>query len=659
MTKFRVEIQPEKIKALANARAVIALSELVWNSFDADAENIWIRTFRNALDGLDRIEVKDDGHGISHDDAIEVFSKFGGSWKKEKQRSKTKQRILHGKEGQGRYRAFALGKKVEWTSVYLNGSKYEKIHVQAHLDDITNFDVSDPEPVDANQTGTTVTISSISKEIPSFDDAEQISLDLALRFAPSLRQYPSVKIKFDKKWVNPSALEERSDSFDLPSVTLESGELHEVKIEIVEWNTPVERKLYLCDEAGFTLDQVSPGIHAPEFVFTAYIKSSYIRYLEDNAALAFGDGHPEYTKLLENAKDLLRNHFLSRRAELASDLIESWKTEEVYPFDDVPADPVEAVERQVFDVVAKNIHDYLPSFDQSEQKSKKLSLHLLRHAIESSPGDVQRIIENVLQLPADKARDLADLLSYTELTHIIEASKTVTRRLDFLRGLEILLYDPESRKTLLERAQLQKILEEQTWIFGEQFSLSVGDQSLNEVLKKHVAKLGRDGEVDYEDNVEMPDGSKGIVDLMLSRRIPQPSVEKVQHLVVEIKRPKQSISTSILQKVEDYALAVARDERFRSTETSWVFWALSNELTDSAKIKVGQDGRPYGQYSVLKDDGIDVQVWAVPWSYVIRQCKARMSFYQERLNYEASDDAALKYLQDIHNKYLPKHLQKE
>lgn len=653
-TTIKAEVQSDTLEKLASCRPLQAVAELIWNGFDADAKGIEVRIVRNTLDAVEEIRISDNGHGMQFTEALEVFRKFGGSWKKEKQRSRTRSRMLHGQDGQGRYRAFALGHLVTWesTAKYESGA-LQTITVSGKRSNLTDFEVSDPELAETDTTGTTVTIRNLVKEFRTFDDPKGVAEQLAVRFAASLREYPEIEIRFDGEDVDPRKFEELYREYDLDPVTFEDGVEHKLSLAIIEWNIgSIDRALYFCDANGFAFDKQAPGIHAPEFVFTAYIRSDGIRQLEENAAFAFGDGHPDLEKVISAAKEGMKNHFMDRRAEMAEDLIEDWKQEKVYPYEGEPANPVERAERQVFDVVAKNVRDYLPSFDETNTKSKRFSLHLLRRAIETSPGDVQRIIQEVLELPKEKASDLAVLLEKTSLSAIIEASKVVADRLDFLRGLEMLLYNPESKEQLYERTQLHKILDEHTWIFGEEFALSVSDKSLNEVLAAHLDVLGRDGEADCKDEVILPTGGgRGIVDLMLSRRIPQPQEERAEHLIVELKRPKQKINPKVLQQTEDYALAVAKDERFAGTDTKWHFWAVSNDLTENARDKVSQSDRPFGLYFAKENPRIEV--WSMPWSRILRGCRARLEFFRKSLEYSASDENALAYLRSMHGKYLP------
>lgn len=131
------------------------------------------------------------------------------------------------------------------------------------------------------------------------------------------------------------------------------------------------------------------------------------------------------------------------------------------------------------------------------------------------------ILQKVVDLPESRQDELADLLRKTSLTAVINAAKAVTDRLEFLRALQILVFDPESKKQLLERSQLHRIIAQETWVFGEQFNLSNDDQDLTAVLKAHLDLLGKDrDQLAPSEPVLDADGKAAIVDLMLSCRVP-------------------------------------------------------------------------------------------------------------------------------------------
>jgi hypothetical protein len=235
------------------------------------------------------------------------------------------------------------------------------------------------------------------------------------------------------------------------------------------------------------------------------------------------------------------------------------------------------------------------------------------------------------------------LLERTSLEAIINASRTVTDRLDFLKGLEAIIFDEPTRSHLLERKQLHRIVARETWLFGEQYHLSVDDESLTAVLRKHLEFLGDEICIDHP--VTRDDGSTGIIDLMLSRKI-QVSTGKFEHLVVELKRPTVQIDAGVLDQVDRYANAIANDERFKHTNTKWVFWAVSNDIESRTLAKDKGGGLIY-EYDPR------FTVWMKPWGSIIAECRARLEFFKKQLAYNASIDSGIAYLQRMHAEYIP------
>ena len=653
MKSFDVQVEADHIAKLARARRpLLALAELIWNALDAEATEVRVEFRDNALDHLEEIRVSDNGCGIPFSNAEGLFGKLGGSWKLGKRTTPNEHRIVHGRDGKGRFRAFALGRLVEWKTIARDADGLQQYTISSSVDRLGRFTISDPEPSNA-ASGTAVRIAEIDKDHPSlrFPRAESEVMQL---FSLYLTQYPNVRLTYDRQVIAPSEAISGTKSYPL-SIDLPDGEPLDAELVVVEWKLPIERALMLCDRDGFTYESTPPGIQAPGFNFTAYLKADLIRQLHDGGALELGEMNPPLQKLLDVAKAQLREHFRRRAADEAADLVQEWKADRVYPYEDAPSTVLERVERDVFDVVALNVNSYLPSFSSLDNRSKKFSLSLLRRSLEQSPHALSRILSDVLDLPPAKQLELAELLEKTSLSAIISAAKMVADRLDFLRGLEILVFDPKSREQLLERRQLHRIVAQQTWIFGEEYALSVDDQSLTEVLAKHLHLLGRDSAGD--EPVTRLDGTVGIVDLMLSRSIPQPRAEKREHLVVELKRPSVSIGLPARSQIEGYALAVAKDERFRDTDTRWVFVALSNEIDEHVRKAATQRDRPPGL--LYQDADSPIEIWVKTWAQVIHDCRARLRFFEEHLGYNADSDSAVAYLRKVHAEHIPAALEDE
>jgi hypothetical protein len=132
----------------------------------------------------------------------------------------------------------------------------------------------------------------------------------------------------------------------------------------------------------------------------------------------------------------------------------------------------------------------------------------------------------------------------TPLTAIISASKTIADRLDFISGLDQILFDVEPKKQTLERRQLHRILAQETWLFGEESALTGDDERLTAVLKRHLAVLGEEVELTKGPPITREDGTIAIPDLVLSRQVKHHQ-NVLEHLVVELKRPSVDIGTRV------------------------------------------------------------------------------------------------------------------
>ena len=126
---IKVRIESDAIEKFSKVSVDQALEEMIWNAIDAEASVIEIVLDRQDLEGINRIVIRDDGHGISIDDAEKIFGSIGGSLKRLRRRSPKLDRPYHGKEGKGRYKAFSLGRHIEWHSRVLTSGKVSSFSV--------------------------------------------------------------------------------------------------------------------------------------------------------------------------------------------------------------------------------------------------------------------------------------------------------------------------------------------------------------------------------------------------------------------------------------------------------------------------------------------------------------------------------------------------
>lgn len=647
MKKIAIEAKKDFLERLSSATPIKAISELIWNGLDSGADRVVVRLEKNNLDGIEKIRVKDTGTGIDYDQIQALFGGLGDSWKKKKGRFNG--RALHGKSGQGRFKAFSLGGRVEWDTVYDSAEGRRSYKIIGRSNALTDLQFTDPVTANGNPCGTEVVVSGIEEShgLLLGDNARE---ELAKHFASYLSQYPDITIEYDGLRVDPSQLQLGKKEIPLEDLILAGGKKVSASVTIIEWQMPTKRVVHLCDADGVSLHEIEAGkqIRAPGFEFTVYVKSGHFREMDKEGNLTLDEVHPEVSAIVNLARKAVNAHFRRKLSEQQSQIVERWKKEQIYPFEAKEhLNAVEEAERQVFDILAVNVESYLPAFEEADNKAKRFMFRLLAQALQESPDSVQRIITEMLNLKKEEQEALAELLEVTSLSNIISSAKTVANRLDFLIALENLIFDKKTKKKLLERDQLHKILENEAWIFDENFALSGSEQRLEEVLQLHLGELG-----DRMDDgpVLMEGGKQGRVDLMLSRII-QPLHDQRDHLVVELKRPSQPINSKILGQVESYALAVAKDPRFLKEKTRWRFIVVSNEMDEYAKEKTRQRDKPPGL--VFDSATLNIQVWAYDWTEVIANARTRLQFINTSLSYEASRETSRAYLEKVHAQFIP------
>lgn len=411
MKTITVSAQKDFLERLASVSPVKALAELIWNGLDAGSDRVQVVFELNELSGLEKIRVCDEGIGINHGHAEVLFGHLGNSWKKANRLFRG--RFLHGANGEGRFKAFALGNRVEWNTRYSDDSgRIHEYQILARAESIEKPSLAQPQPVDGRPSGTEVVISEIEKShgVLLADNAIE---ELARHFAAYLTKYPNVQIEFNGRLVDPASIQTKTGLLKLEAVELGNGRTIPVEITIIEWAAPTKRILHLCDAQGATFHEVEAGplVKAPGFQFTAYIKADHLKDLHTQGLLIVEELHPEVDAILKASRQAVNGYFNQRLAELQVPAVERWKTESIYPYEDkARLTAAEQAERQAFDAVAEEIESRLPAIEDLEPKSKQFLFQLLAQTLRESPQGLRRIMADVLKLKPKEQEHLARLL---------------------------------------------------------------------------------------------------------------------------------------------------------------------------------------------------------------------------------------------------------
>lgn len=640
MTKITVKAGSDHLAKLSKSAPIAALSELIWNALDADAKEVKVVLHEGSLDQVEELVVSDNGVGLPADVAEERFGQLGGSWKRRKGVTDGG-RFLHGSEGKGRFKALSIGRVSTWNVVYDDLVDRKKYQIVMRGDEPNKIDIGDVEVAEPDaKPGITVRIEEVGRSIATFCGEEAIG-DLTENFATYLTDYADVRIYINGIQLDPTPLIVERVTYELEPILI-AGRQRSAALDLIEWSGNDRRTLYLANERGAPLQKANRKFQVGGAKFTGYLRSDYISELQEAEALELAELNEHVYKWINQAQDLIKDHFDKKRIETNQSIIQEWKDGEVYPFKEGPASPVEQAERQVFDIVATHVAKHVDAYRSGPKESQALHLRLLRQAIEKSPDELQLILNEVLNLPKREQQTLAELLSDVSLSNVINASAVVADRLKLIMGLQTIMFESDYRRKLKERSQLHRILALNTWIFGDDWTLSADDRSLTQVLRAHKEILKDEIEIDAP--VKHVSKSKGIVDLMLSKTSRRYGSRRPSHLVVELKRPSVSLGFEEIKQIIEYARTVSGDPRFNKVDADWEFWLISNEIDEGGAYMV--------KNGAIQTADENVRIYVKTWGEILEENRGRLQFFKELLDYEATEDSGLAHLNERYSELL-------
>ena len=647
---LNIGVEQDHLDSLTKATGISALSELIWNSLDADATEIKINYKKNAVGNYEYIKISDNGHGLDYNQAQYVFSKLGGSIKKIKQQS-PKGRSFHGKEGKGRYKSLALGDLIVFKSIYKEKDQYKYFEVTIDRNHLSHSEISDVKTLRKGE-GTTGFIVEIYNT--NTEKAEQALIiknrkELEIKFASYWINYQNFKIYFQDDELKFTSLIKNTFE-DKILVEIEDKENYNFIIKIIEWKFDNNKKTYLCNRKGIPFRELSLGIRS-SIPISVFIQSEYIEKLHKNNNLNVAELDEIVQGIVNQSKKIARKYIKDRLHLYSKEFIEELKREKIYPYQGEAKDIIENSTRQVFDIVALQVNEFLPSFTEQSKSSKKLTFSLIKEALEKGSDNLTKILSDVIDLPKDKQDELADILETTSLSNVIDTMTEIKNRLKFLNGLEQIIYDKDVSKNVLERKHLHKIIIKETWIFGDEYTYGADDMTLQNVLKAYLKELGREN---FEEVVKSEDNSelKTIPDVCLWQQYSLGSLGK-ENLVIELKKPTVDAGFKEASQIQGYASKISNDNRFPKKDTKWKCILITRNIKDELEPQLRQKGRKYGHLI----EGENFDVFILSWGTIINEAKKRHEYIRDKLNLSIkNNEEGLNYLKDKYKEYLPDEL---
>ncbi|HCA3582022.1 TPA: ATP-binding protein [Salmonella enterica subsp. enterica serovar Ball] len=614
---------------------VQAILELVWNGFDAGAKNININIVYDHFDTVKKLTILDDGDGINFTDLGSNFSRFNDSLKK----TSIDQ---HGSKGRGRLSFHRLCHQAIWYTKYLGRNAYIKINDEDIKAYEAQIDIDAEEQnslLNALDKGTCVELTLLHSSLP--DRCELISI-LSNEFCCKLALDDERKI-----FVNGTEID--IPEHEIKEVSFKIGN-NDFMVKGIRWDKkPATEKsfIYLTDSSGKIVHKESTTFNKKrDFHLSVFVSSIWADTFSSNGDDIFSTAksNPDSKAWRQLVKSVLKfsraiyDDFLRVQVEKAIQKLEEDGAFPTYNEYDIT---YASWKKNNIKQVVRSIYIADPQFLVSLTiKQKKIIIRLLDKMLVSNQNeDLFDILESVLDLSDSDLSRFASQLKKTKLENIISSIEELQRRRFAVEKLKLIMN--EHYKEVLETPDLQKIIENNTWLFGERYeTIGAEEDTFTKIaksLRDSVYSINNIDEQDVENGEDII-GAKRQTDLFLARRMPtfDSNGNKIfRCIIIEIKRPSIALNVKHLRQLEDYAGIIKRYPEFSSQNLHFELILIGRKIS-SQDIEIPTRLSNYagrGDVGLVSDDA-NMKRYVKNWYTIFDTFELTNSFMLEKLQME-------------------------
>ncbi|WP_291143373.1 ATP-binding protein [Flavobacterium sp. UBA7680] len=622
-----------------------AFKELLNNSIQANSKNIRIEIKYNdsltCKSSIEKITIIDDGHGVSKNNFKNTILEIGTNVKEKGQ-------------GIGRFSSFQIGElmKIDTVAFDENENKFSKVLFGIDTTDLKDISLENVElKVDYDYLDGKNHNSYYKVEIENLHHNIQTkplnknkitSNFLENNIAQSLfENYPyeifNNTVSF---FVNGNKLEKENFVLEKPSIktityTDKKGTNHLINFYFynIKSNLKKVKVFFQTDNAGvksvaheytYSSDWYTPDLGT----WFIYVDSDFFDLdLFRNLDLETL-GEEEIKKLKNEIKDTINEFFKSRNQKFDK-FISNLENDKFYPYKE--RKPASTSQEVVFKKIAYLLEDE-HHLIKEDNKIRNFLYPLLDKAI--SDGNIEYLFSKILKLSDESLLKFNSLLQKTDLEDVIQFASQVSEKLEFLNFLHELAYG-EISKVLKERSQLHKIIENELWVFGENYNGTPhlwSDKKIGNILNQlHDTFLNYEPTKEDENLIE-ENNLDDITDLFFYNEKITDSDER-EIMVVELKSPKCAIGLKEINQIDRYAFTLEQHSALPAEKVKYKLILISSKLNAYAKSKVKSQREIYKEIPFLFDKKTDknIEVYVMTWSEIIELNKRKLGYLHKQL----------------------------
>ena len=624
-----------------------ALVEYIWNGFDAGATEVNISYVQaNELGALESICISDNGKGIKKDLLEFTFGAFLDS-----QKRTTFQRTseIRGKKGKGRFSFKAFATEAEWTTRYLNkDGRLMQYSIKIDIRDLSKYEDSDEIELDQTtySTGTDVKFSNINKlSINNFEDvsfteyiAQQyawfLCLNKSLGYAVKLN---GVEFAYDHL----IACEEEK-TFDITNTQFD--------VTYIRWNKRIGDKSYFYMMNSYLHENfkelTSFNNNTIDFYHSVYVTSSYFNdfIFEQDPSPRLDNKPNQSDKVYKVLKRKLKAYLEQKQKEFVSevaavDLINKYENSGILPR--IKSNKYEEARRLDLIETIKQIYIVQPKiFKGLKLEQEKVIVGFLNLLLDTDERDrILEIIDGIVSLTEEERVQFAKTLRSTSISNINRVVTMMRNRLEVIECLKTLVYD--LGKFTNERDHIQKIIEQNYWIFGESYHLASADVTFERALSNYLYILDGKSQPDKTPIENQEANRRPDIFMCRNHKVNDAKSSSMleENIIVELKRPSVKIGITQYRQIEDYLRLIKNEPKFNSQSRLWKFYVVSAVIDDDIKSKYETFKNQNKRYLVNFEG--NYEIYALSWDDVVQEfyykhdyMLSKFSFSQESIKAE-------------------------
>jgi hypothetical protein len=331
----------------------------------------------------------------------------------------------------------------------------------------------------------------------------------------------------------------------------------------------------------------------------------------------------------------------------ADELISKYRKQNIFPL--FKNNPYDNLRKEDLEQVVKEIYCVQPKIFQGLKNTQsKTIIGFLNLLLDSDQrDDILNILDSIIKLSDEERKELSKTLHKTNFSAIVSLVKLLESRFNTVLALKTLVFELE--KFTNERDHIQKIIEDNYWLFGEQYHLVSADKNFETLLNNYLSFLESNNsnynKITSKDRLKRPD-------IFIARKsdIPDPKSDEYtieENIIVELKRPSVVIGKKQYDQIEEYIRIIIKEPRFSSETRKWKLILIGKDVDEWIRDKYeSQNGK--GK-KFLVEAIKNYEIYALKWDDLFRVFDIKHKHLINKLEFKNSiiDEFTEKGLIDV------------